>query len=39
MSNQRVADETKEVRQRMTDIIYTILDGWGEEYEQIRQDG
>lgn len=37
MSNQRVADETREVRQRMTDIIYTILDGWGEEYEQIRQ--
>lgn len=39
MSNQRVANETREVRQRMTDIIYTILDGWGEEYEQIRQDG
>lgn len=37
MSNQRVADETREVRQMMTDIIYTILDGWGEEYEQIRQ--
>ena len=37
MSNQRVADETREVRQMMTDIIYTILDGWGEEYEQVRQ--
>ncbi len=37
MSNQRVADETREVRQMMTNIIYTILDGWGEEYEQIRQ--
>lgn len=37
MSNQRVADETREVRQMMTDIIYTILGGWGEEYEQIRQ--
>ncbi|MCI8561397.1 MAG: phage integrase family protein [Dorea sp.] len=37
MSNQRMADETREVRQMMTDIIYTILDGWGEEYEQIRQ--
>ena len=38
MSNQRMADETREVRQMMSDIIYSILDGWGEEYEQIRQD-
>ena len=38
MSNQRMADETREIRQMMSDIIYTILDGWGEEYEQIRQD-
>ena len=36
--NQRMADETREIRQMMSDIIYTILDGWGEEYEQIRQD-
>lgn len=38
MSNQRMADETREIREMMSDIIYTILDGWGEEYEQIRQD-
>ena len=38
MSNQRMADETREIRQMMSDIIYKILDGWGEEYEQIRQD-
>ena len=38
MSNQRMADETREVRQMMSNIIYSILDGWGEEYEQIRQD-
>ena len=38
MSNQRMADETREVRQRMSDIIYMSLAGWGEEYEQIRQD-
>lgn len=36
MSNQRMADETREVRNIMTDVIYQILDGWGEEYEQIR---
>ena len=36
MSNQRMADETREVRNMMTDVIYQILDGWGEEYEQIR---
>ena len=36
MSNQWVADETREVRQMMTDITYTILDGWGEEYEQMQ---
>ena len=38
MSNQRMADETREVRQMMSDIIYMSLAGWGEEYEQIRQD-
>lgn len=37
MSNQRMAEETREIRQMMSDIIYTVLDGWGEEYEQIRQ--
>lgn len=38
MSNQRMADETREIRQMMSDIIYASLTGWGEEYEQIRQD-
>ena len=38
MSNQQMADETREVRQMMSDIIYKSLAGWGEEYEQIRQD-
>ena len=38
MSNQRMADETREVRNLMSQIILANLDGWGEEYEQIRQD-
>ena len=38
MSNQRMADETREVRDFMSQIILASLDGWGEEYEQIRQD-
>ena len=38
MSNQRLADETREVRNLMSQIILANLDGWGEEYEQIRQD-
>lgn len=37
MSNQLMADETRKVRDMMTEIIYANLDGWGEEYEQIRQ--
>lgn len=39
MSNQLVADETRAVRDMMTKIIYENLDGWSEEYEQIRHDG
>ena len=31
-------DETREVRNSMSQIILASLDGWGEEYEQIRQD-
>ena len=38
MSNQSMADETREVRNFMSQIILASLDGWGEEYEQIRQD-
>ena len=36
MSNQKMADETRQVREMMTKIIYANLEGWGEEYEQIR---
>ena len=39
MSNQLMADETRTVRDMMTKIIYENLDGWSEEYEQIRHDG
>lgn len=38
MSNQIMADETRRVRQKLSDIIEGNLDGWGEEYEKIRQD-
>lgn len=38
MSNQLMADETRAVRDMMTKIIYENLDGWSEEYEQIRHD-
>ena len=37
MSNQLIADESRKIRAMLTDIIYDNLDGWGEEYEQIRQ--
>lgn len=38
MSNQTLADETREVRNMLSEIILQNLDGWGEEYEQIRED-
>lgn len=38
MSNQKMAEETREIRKLMSDIIFSTLSGWGEEYEQIRQD-
>lgn len=37
MSLQIVADETREVRERKSRLIEKYLDGWGEEYEQVRQ--
>lgn len=37
MSNQVLADETREVRQLLSEIILQNLDGWEPEYEQIRQ--
>lgn len=38
MGNQMLADETRKVRQMLSEIILQNLDGWEEEYEQIRQD-
>lgn len=38
MSNQLLADETRAVRNMLSEMILENLDGWGEEYEQIRQD-
>lgn len=37
MSNQRLADDTREYRKYLSQIILDNMDGWGEEYEQIRQ--
>lgn len=39
MSNQLLADETRMARQQMSMRILKCLDGWEEEYEQIRQNG
>lgn len=36
MSNQLLADETRRAREEQTRILLANLDGWGEEYEQIR---
>lgn len=38
MSNQILADETRKVRERLSQMILENLDGWGEEYEQVRYD-
>ena len=38
MSNQTLADETREVRNMLSEIILQNLDGWEEEYGQIRED-
>lgn len=38
MSNQLLADETRQARKRLSDIILNNLDGWEAEYEQVRQD-
>lgn len=37
MSNQTLADETRKVRQLLSDIILQNLEGWEPEYEQIRE--
>lgn len=38
MSNQLLADETRRAREAQTRILLAHLEGWGDEYEQIRQD-
>lgn len=37
MSHQILAEETREIRKRKSRLISKYLDGWGEEYEQVRQ--
>lgn len=37
MSNCALADETREVRNEISELILDNLDGWGAEYEQVRQ--
>ena len=38
-SNTRLADVTRKARQKLSAIILNNLDGWEDEYEQIRKDG
>lgn len=38
MSDQILADETRAARNKISQMIMENLDGWGEEYEQIRYD-
>lgn len=38
MSNQILADETRKIRHRQSQIILENLDGWEEEYAKIRED-
>jgi integrase len=38
MSNQLLADETRRARHKLSELILANLDGWDEEYEQIRYD-
>lgn len=38
VDNQLLAEETRKAREQQTRILLANLDGWGEEYEQIRQD-
>ncbi|MCM1307335.1 MAG: site-specific integrase [Butyrivibrio sp.] len=37
MSNQTLADDTRKARNRLSEIILCNLDGWEDEYEQIRR--
>ena len=39
MSNHRLAEDTREIREKKSQIIADHLEGWGAEYEQVRQNG
>lgn len=39
MSNHRLAEDTRQIRERKSQIIAEHLEGWGAEYEQVRQNG
>ena len=39
MSNRLLADETRKARRMLSEVILNNLDGWEDEYEQIRKDG
>ena len=39
LSNQRLADETRGPRAMLSDMMLQCLEGWEEEYEQLRQNG
>ena len=38
MSNQILANDTRKARNRLSQMVLECLDGWEEEYEQIRYD-
>ena len=38
MSNQILANDTRKARNRLSQMVLECLDGWEEEYEQIRHD-
>ena len=38
MSNKILADDTRKTRNRLSKMVLECLEGWEEEYEQIRQD-
>ena len=39
MSNKVLADDTRHARDRISQIILENLDGWEDEYVQVRQNG
>lgn len=39
LSDQILADDTRRGRKKISDLILSCLDGWEDEYEQVRQNG